>query len=325
MDWIRDHVGVGSSFPDSKSEVLRSSNIASAEFKESLDASRKSTILSLLTSYLPTSYFKPSVLKLLSYLDTPAYACLTTDYLTQHFNPSTPDSPNVKYYSYGASCDNMRLLSPLRLPWEIIKQREGDNDGLGKFLFAVCSSCPCDGGLIANARLVSVYSARWGEYIETVQADHWDLNNRRHRKGWSHRARIADYYKKLNLSLPSMPSITLSQPSVLNALGLNLSSANSSNEQGEGQTGGHQQRVRNSGKDDFQDYQRRVTMAMTNGRSFDEYVYGYADDLDRPSSGKRGSSSTDSVKDAAAQRDPESFDAPEFYLEIVDRLHKQGF
>ncbi|KAG0339819.1 hypothetical protein BG000_001286 [Podila horticola] len=93
--------------------------------------------------------------RLIPLLDTPAYANLTTTYLNEVFNPNTPDDPRVSYYSYGASVPQIPLWAPLGFPWEVIKAKEGANDGL-----------------------VSLESARWGQYIETVEADHWDLNNR---------------------------------------------------------------------------------------------------------------------------------------------------
>jgi hypothetical protein len=89
---------------------------------------------------------------IVSFLDLPAYANLTTDFLCDKFNPANPDDPTVDYFSYGARYP-ISLLSPLRLPYEIC-QRYGDNDGL-----------------------VPVSSAKWGRYLGTVEADHWDLVN----------------------------------------------------------------------------------------------------------------------------------------------------
>ncbi|KAJ9050037.1 hypothetical protein DSO57_1018181 [Entomophthora muscae] len=87
--------------------------------------------------------------------DVPAYSHLTSDYCLNKFNPSTPDSPDVAYYSYNAYLDNMHRLSMLHFPWSIINEREGRNDGL-----------------------VSLESAKWGQLVETVQAHHFDLVSR---------------------------------------------------------------------------------------------------------------------------------------------------
>lgn len=119
MDWVRDTIGIGARPRD----VLLASEVATAE--GSATASKDKVAASLLT-------------RLLSPFDAPAYSNLTTDYMTQRFNPATPDDPNVKYYSYGGAA-NVATLSPIRLTWEIVREKEGANDGI-----------------------VSVYSARWG-------------------------------------------------------------------------------------------------------------------------------------------------------------------
>ncbi|KAJ1899706.1 hypothetical protein LPJ66_001939 [Kickxella alabastrina] len=96
--------------------------------------------------------------RIMATLDTPAYACLTTDYCTRFFNPATPNAPGVQYLSVGAVMDSHDLsdrLNPLIIPHDIIEQREGANDGF-----------------------VSLRSARWGEYLGCVRADHFDFTNR---------------------------------------------------------------------------------------------------------------------------------------------------
>lgn len=66
------------------------------------------------------------------------------------FNAATPDRPDVAYFSYGASVPLWRLSPVLRRAWNILKPVEGDNDGM-----------------------VSVSSARWGQYLGTIAADHF--------------------------------------------------------------------------------------------------------------------------------------------------------
>ncbi|ORY00513.1 alpha/beta-hydrolase, partial [Basidiobolus meristosporus CBS 931.73] len=85
-------------------------------------------------------------------LDEPAYANLTTDYCRKYFNPNTPDSPDVAYFSYGAQAKSIPWVSPLWFTRSVIMDQEGINDGL-----------------------VSLGSARWGQYVETIDANHWDL------------------------------------------------------------------------------------------------------------------------------------------------------
>jgi triacylglycerol lipase len=79
------------------------------------------------------------------------------------FNPSVPDDPSVRYFSYGAHTDEPPLLSPFRQPWRIIDEVEGANDGL-----------------------VSVESSRWGTYKGTLLGvSHLDLINWSNRMKWT--------------------------------------------------------------------------------------------------------------------------------------------
>ncbi|KAH0837479.1 hypothetical protein AYO21_08922 [Fonsecaea monophora] len=87
-------------------------------------------------------------------IDSGAFAQLTTRYVTEHFNPRTPNDPSVKYLSYGASA-TPHLLSVFRLSHDLMDVLEGPNDGL-----------------------VSVRSAKWGEYKGTLAGvTHLDLIN----------------------------------------------------------------------------------------------------------------------------------------------------
>jgi triacylglycerol lipase len=68
----------------------------------------------------------------------------------EQFNLNTPDSPNVTYFSYGGEVSPSHLTPALRRAWNILTPVEGPNDGM-----------------------VSVKSARWGEYLGTLHADHY--------------------------------------------------------------------------------------------------------------------------------------------------------
>jgi len=78
---------------------------------------------------------------------------LTPQYLDEVFNPETPDHPEVSYFSYGASKE-CQILNPFYFFNNLLWTTEGDNDGL-----------------------VSVRSARWGEYLGTLACDHMELIN----------------------------------------------------------------------------------------------------------------------------------------------------
>ncbi|CAM1501041.1 Fc.00g102030.m01.CDS01 [Cosmosporella sp. VM-42] len=94
-------------------------------------------------------------------LGTGGFEQLTRHYATNTFNPSTPDDPSVRYFSYGALIPTPPLLSPFRQSHAVISEAEGPNDGL-----------------------VSVESSRWGDYKGTlIGVSHLDLIN------WSNRVR----------------------------------------------------------------------------------------------------------------------------------------
>ncbi|EXJ66372.1 triacylglycerol lipase [Cladophialophora psammophila CBS 110553] len=98
----------------------------------------------------------PWIYRLLArlHIDSGAFAQLTTRYMTQTFNPCVPNDPSVKYFSYGA-CATPHLFSMFRLSHDLMDVLEGPNDGL-----------------------VSVRSAKWGEYKGTLAGvTHLDLIN----------------------------------------------------------------------------------------------------------------------------------------------------
>jgi len=77
---------------------------------------------------------------------------LTPEYVQETFNPAVPDHPDVRYWSFGcqAGKDTPIPIDPVfRIFNSYIYEREGANDGI-----------------------VSVRSARWGDYLGTVDADH---------------------------------------------------------------------------------------------------------------------------------------------------------
>lgn len=93
--------------------------------------------------------------------ETGAFEQLTQTYMTESFNPRTPDSPDVRYFSYGAQL-NPHLTSVFRTSGRIVKAAEGPNDGL-----------------------VSVQSSQWGKYQGTLDnVSHLDLIN------WTNRLRV---------------------------------------------------------------------------------------------------------------------------------------
>lgn len=110
---------------------------------------------------------------MLSILDQPAYAMLSTRYMAHVFNPTVPNSRDVAYFSVASRKRSLPIYHPLWLPKLILDaaaesrslggERDGSADALG-------------GRLQGNDGLVSVESAKWGTFIGVVDGcDHWDL------------------------------------------------------------------------------------------------------------------------------------------------------
>ena len=80
-----------------------------------------------------------------------AFFDLRTD-RTQTFNVTTPDVPEVRYFSVAGEPSREAMLPVLRFSYDLIADVEGPNDGL-----------------------VSVTSATWGESIDVWNADHVNM------------------------------------------------------------------------------------------------------------------------------------------------------
>ena len=155
--------------------MVSASGIPDPKSKQSSSSLSMSSLSSLPSSFTTL---------LLSMFDSPAYANLTTTYLNTIFNPSTPDDPRVKYFSIAGRQDNMNVWHPLWLPKVILDgaeekdrtrlQREARASGM---LGDGASPAPWDQeDLWGHDGLVSVQSARWGEFLGTMEGcDHWQL------------------------------------------------------------------------------------------------------------------------------------------------------
>ena len=164
MDFCRDYLGLGRVGADQSAGDLkwsesnhripetRSQKVQGDATESGFTAETEQSKLERLSSSILTRTM------LARTLDTPAYGNLTTSFLNQIFNPSTPDMKTTKYYSYGAvvplkdSDSRLPVWNPLYIPHMVVSEKEGPNDGL-----------------------VSVQSSKWGQYVGTLKCDHWDL------------------------------------------------------------------------------------------------------------------------------------------------------
>lgn len=128
-------------------------------------------------STLPSSF----TTLLLSLIDSPAYANLTTSFLNDVFNPSTPDDPRVKYFSVASRIEEMNIWHPLWFPKMVLDDAERKARERLKATAAntsYTSSIPPweQENEWGNDGLVTVQSARWGEFLGTLDnCDHWEI------------------------------------------------------------------------------------------------------------------------------------------------------
>lgn len=110
---------------------------------------------------------------MLGMLDTPAYAMLSTKYMNQVFNPRTPNVAGVKYYSVASRTPSLAIWHPLWLPKLILDAAAESRTAGGE----IDGSADALGGEDqGNDGLVSVESAKWGEFLGVMEGcDHWDL------------------------------------------------------------------------------------------------------------------------------------------------------
>ncbi|KAJ3183851.1 hypothetical protein HDU87_005967 [Geranomyces variabilis] len=183
MDWCRDSFGVGllqdyirkqlddvvsqhlaatiaSSAPAGSSQSAADDIASESNSSSSAAAAASSSSSSAASAPRPQMTHEaaqtlirthPLIRALCSPLDSPAFANLTLDYC-RTFNELTPDVAEVHYASYAAVAPKMSPLAPLYFSHRIVSEREGPNDGL-----------------------VALESAKWGEFMGTLECDHWQL------------------------------------------------------------------------------------------------------------------------------------------------------
>jgi hypothetical protein len=135
MDWCRDKIGVGH---------------MSRFVEKYYDDIVLSTYDSILHQNLVYEAKNNLFFRIVAPIDAPAFTNLTREYC-ERFNQLTLDDPNVYYSSYAAHSE-LNNFSVLSFAQKIINEREGMNDGM-----------------------VSVESAKWGDFVGIVNGSHWDL------------------------------------------------------------------------------------------------------------------------------------------------------
>lgn len=178
MAWCRANIGIGTDFDASSGAAARALHedasspplpfslrapILSRAQQAAKDAAAAENVKAGLPFNLSTSLSG----YLLDLLDSPAYANLTPNFLRDVFNPSTPDRPDVRYYSIAARTDKIGIWHPLWLPKMVLDGAEAAR---------IAQGAVPDPQWRGNDGLVNVESAKWGDFLGTLEnCDHWEL------------------------------------------------------------------------------------------------------------------------------------------------------
>ncbi|KAF8895207.1 Alpha/Beta hydrolase protein [Infundibulicybe gibba] len=194
MDWCAENIGIGKIRHQERIDALKasaSSNRAPTEPPRvtAEQQGSKPATFSINLSSLPSSF----TTLLLSILDSPAYANLTSSYLNDVFNPATPDNPDVKYFSVAGRLGSERISEKKRESLRALWEQEGqDTSDSVRPLWANEREWGNDG-------LVTVQSAQWGEFLGIMEGcDHWEMRG----------ARGIEF----GVDLPALPAIGLGAP-----------------------------------------------------------------------------------------------------------------
>jgi triacylglycerol lipase len=173
MDWCSENLGLGKLAREEKELLAKASHSLRKDMPTASKPQPRST---LSFSSLPSSF----TTLLLSILDSPAYANLTSAHLNDIFNPATPDDPSVKYFSVSGRMPGVNIWHPLWLPkmvlddfeqkerqrlrteWEQEHGKYSEADAQYKPLWAREEEW-------GNDCLVTVQSSRWGEFLGVME------------------------------------------------------------------------------------------------------------------------------------------------------------
>ncbi|KAF9009321.1 alpha/beta-hydrolase [Hymenopellis radicata] len=171
MDWCAENIGLGRLIRREGERLAKSAT--HSELPPDQNEKPKSDLTPFSLSSLPSSF----TTLLISILDSPAYANLTSTYLNTVFNPNTPNDPSVKYFSVAGRMPNASVWHPFWLPKMVLdgvetKERDRLREA-GHPLWAHDEEWGNDG-------LVTIQSAKWGEFLGVMEGvDHWEIRGAR--------------------------------------------------------------------------------------------------------------------------------------------------
>ncbi|GLB38160.1 putative triacylglycerol lipase [Lyophyllum shimeji] len=185
MDWCADNIGIGK-LRQKERELAKARAEMQPVSPPRVGAMRPKpdTASSLSLASLPSSF----TTLLLSIVDSPAYANLTSHYLNEIFNPSTPDDPTVKYFSVAGRIAGVSIWHPFWLPKMVLDGVEEKHRSKMRAIWEqeMAAEPSSETPLWAQERewgndgLVTVQSARWGKFLGIMEGcDHWEMRGAR--------------------------------------------------------------------------------------------------------------------------------------------------
>ncbi|KAG5353918.1 hypothetical protein C0989_000161 [Termitomyces sp. Mn162] len=169
-----EYIGIGK-LPKNEQDPVKMTGRSESVMKT------KDALFSLSLSGLPSSFTS----LMLSIVDSPAYANLTTKYLNEVFNPRTPDDPTVKYFSVTSRVDSVNIWHPFWFTKLVLDGAEEKYRNKLRMLWDQESS-PVGTPVWDQERewgndgLVTVQSAQWGEFLGIMEGcDHWEMRGAR--------------------------------------------------------------------------------------------------------------------------------------------------
>ncbi|KAG5636088.1 hypothetical protein H0H81_009136 [Sphagnurus paluster] len=210
MDWCAENIGIGQLRQQERDLARARGELPPQLANTTTDTKPKPDApFSLSLSSLPSSF----TTLLLSIVDSPAYANLTSNYLNDIFNPSTPDDPSVKYFSVAGRMAGVSIWHPFWLPKMVLDGVEEKHRGrlrtiwqqeMGVDMVKNDTNTPlwAQEREWGNDGLVTVQSAKWGEFLGIMEG--CDRNGLV--KDWEMRgARGIEF----GVDLPGIPAIGL--------------------------------------------------------------------------------------------------------------------
>ncbi|KAG5644540.1 hypothetical protein DXG03_008194 [Asterophora parasitica] len=187
MDWCAENIGIGKL----RQQELHLARASPPPPPSPTTQPKPDSPFSLSLSSLPASF----TTLLLSIVDSPAYANLTSHYLNTHFNPRTPNDPTVKYFSVAGRMAGVSIWHPFWLPKMVLDGVEERYRGRLRAVWeqqtggvdnSESNPDPSEVPLWAQQRewgndgLVTVQSAKWGEFLGIMEGcDHWEMRGAR--------------------------------------------------------------------------------------------------------------------------------------------------